>query len=213
MDFLVRGVIRSFLYMLKYQLDSHLAADPIMSSQQYLALNDLYMCILCFLDDDPMTSGYIDFVTPTQRELMIEWRILRMSTHTVNPRTGVSTRNRQMGRLHVFSSEMQAEVQDIPEDHTELSAPSPGTFPHGENLDENTIEISVCQLRPVPHRTGIVQVHYQTLVDPLLHTPDLSMGATDPPRAQGVPALTPPRPPALRQSSRVRTPNLSPKPH
>ena len=71
MDFLVRGVIRSYLYMLKYQLDSHLEADPIMSSQQYLALNDLYMAVLCFLDDDPMTSGYIDFVTPTQRGLML----------------------------------------------------------------------------------------------------------------------------------------------
>ena len=128
MDFLVRGVIRSFLYMLKYQLDSHLAADPIMSSQQYLGLNNLYMSVLCFLDDDPMTSGYIDFVTPTQRGLMLEWRVLRMSTHTINPRTGVSTRNRQLGRLHVFSSEMQAEVQDTHEDHGELSPPLPVRF-------------------------------------------------------------------------------------
>ena len=172
MDFLIRGVIRSFLYMLKYQLDFHLAADPIMTSQQYLALNDLYMAILCFLDDDPMTSGYIDFVTPTQRRLMLDWRILRMSTHTINPRTGVSTRNRQLGRLHVFSSEMQAEVQGTHEDHEGLSTPSPGTFPPGEDLNENLFEIRVSQLRPVPRRAKIVQVHYQTLSDSPSVSPD-----------------------------------------
>ena len=108
---------------------------------------------------------------------------------------------------------MLGQNQDSGEGHTGLSPPPPGAFPPGEDLNENLFEIHVAPLRPVPFRTGIVQIHYQTLTDLPPITPDPHRGARGQPVAPSPPSIAPPTLLPSRQSDRKRTVNLTPKTH
>jgi hypothetical protein len=80
-------------------------------------------------------------------------------------------------------------------------------------LNENLFEARVPQLRPVPHRAGIVQVNYQIHSDSPPASPDQPRSAKSQPITPLPPSAAPLCPQPSRQSDRKRTPNKAPKTH
>jgi len=214
MDYILRGVVRGFVFMLKYHLETHLDRDPLLTEQQYLALYDFYLSILCFLDDEPLTSGYLDYVSPNTRLQMSDWRFLRQSTHSVDPRTGAWSRNPQVGQVHVLSSDARTARRVVVRGgRTTPPSLHPGMFPPGDELNEPNYASHPPQLFPVPLHTDVLAVEsMREVYQPTLPSPPtlpLSCQEPSPPRTASRP---PPSTPVevTRHSERSKRPNLNP---
>ena len=155
MDYILRGVVRGFIFMLKYHLETHLDRDPLLTEQQYLALYDLYLSILCFLDDEPLTSGYLDYVSPNTRLQMSDWRFLRQSTHSFDPRTGAWSRNPQVRQIHVLNTGAHTARRVVVRSGISTPpSPHPGMFPPGDELNEPNYDSHPPSAFPCPPSHG-----------------------------------------------------------
>ena len=93
MDYVINGLVMGFLRSIKYLWARNVCPGSLLSSDQIRSLQDLYMAVLCHIDDDPFTSGYLRELDASARQRMSSWRLQRLQTHSLDRRTGAFFRS------------------------------------------------------------------------------------------------------------------------
>ena len=88
MDYIINGLVMGFLQSIKYLWTRNVCPASLLSSDQIHSLQNLYMVVLCHVEDDPLTSGSLCELDFNTRRRMASWRLQRLQTHNLDHQIG-----------------------------------------------------------------------------------------------------------------------------